>query len=698
MQANKGRIIKKTEYINDEDLVRLAGKYSYKNLKLFDRLILNRKQFEVINIRSNKKTGLNAITVLNLKSKEYAVIYQGTQAQKDGGIDLFADASLVTTHTSHPQFEDAYQYLVEMKKKFPNLNYVAGNSLGGDLSNYVAKRTRNEYPKLKSVTLNPAMLPEDVLNPSQGMKDDRITNYLTNRDPLTKAQMSNGFGNRIPGKNIYLDFQITSGLGIGEMLSKNHTGYVEKDYLVVDGVKIETAADLAIATNIWTGESLQATGVDRKEKIIINHENIQILVDALEDRVLTAIHNADQYLSHSIKTVQEQGSRLDDRQETLKLQFDEVINSIPLLSIFMKWINGENTTLDVMKKLNPVWMMISQRVNEILHHPLVQAVISETTKIISMFSIIQAIPGYIVIIENIIYQINKFLDRVVNDEIPKLFRGIDNHYFDGVVDELIAHYKIIKSNKNIIVKQVGNFQSATKSVSAVFGKLDRQLADNIAQGKVNTIDTGDAVIAPADHHKCITSDLLIDKMGIKKRQLALNYKNFAQNVAVSISPLLEALVNAIDQLHSKLTELLSSTLNVAMVMVLIPESILIKIGIHKSGGLKNMQSEIKDLLDQLSEFKNVARKANNNMDSLFLEFESYVDTALFHGTKYENVISLNYSALTLLNKMSLQFENISYQLMGNKADIIERLQKQAAKIKNNIDILNEQVERGTVTP
>ncbi|EIT87032.1 hypothetical protein A374_02224 [Fictibacillus macauensis ZFHKF-1] len=173
--------INRKDHINDEDLIRLSGKYVYMTLDPRTIIKIYKKKYRVVDVVKHKDTGLNAVTIQNLKSKEYAVIYQGTQAQKDGGMDLFADASLVTTHTSHPQFEDAYQYLVKMKREFPNLNYVAGNSLGGDLSNYVAKRTRNECPELKSVTLNPAMLPEDVLNPSQGMEDDRITNYLTNR-------------------------------------------------------------------------------------------------------------------------------------------------------------------------------------------------------------------------------------------------------------------------------------------------------------------------------------------------------------------------------------------------------------------------------------------------------------------------------------------------------------------------------------
>ncbi|EIT84091.1 hypothetical protein A374_16954 [Fictibacillus macauensis ZFHKF-1] len=63
--------------------MRLAGDQSYKEQYTNRELKVDGKFYRVMNVRHSPQTGFDAMTVMNVKSKEYSIIYQGTQAKKD---------------------------------------------------------------------------------------------------------------------------------------------------------------------------------------------------------------------------------------------------------------------------------------------------------------------------------------------------------------------------------------------------------------------------------------------------------------------------------------------------------------------------------------------------------------------------------------------------------------------------------------
>src|SRR5690625_7494419 len=95
---------------------------------------------------------------------------------------------------------------------------VTRNSLGGALSNTVAIK----YPHVNSVTLNPAMLPGEVV--TLGQEYPNITNYQTKYDVLTHAQESINRGDRIPGAN----YNINAGLPLFSEITPHHKSYASK--------------------------------------------------------------------------------------------------------------------------------------------------------------------------------------------------------------------------------------------------------------------------------------------------------------------------------------------------------------------------------------------------------------------------------------------------------------------------------------
>ncbi|UTR16137.1 hypothetical protein MM221_06145 [Salipaludibacillus sp. LMS25] len=140
----------------DADLVELSGLHVYLTPEYDEILVVNNKDFRVVDDNFNEeKSGMDAMTVQNVASGEYHVVYMGTNAHgKYGMADLITDIQLLTEATPQ-QLKDADRYLADMEKEFGEITSVGGNSLGGALANYVG--VQNSH--VRSVTLNPAMLP-----------------------------------------------------------------------------------------------------------------------------------------------------------------------------------------------------------------------------------------------------------------------------------------------------------------------------------------------------------------------------------------------------------------------------------------------------------------------------------------------------------------------------------------------------------
>lgn len=135
---------------DDKDLVELAGYHAYREYSEQQKIIVNGKKFKVVHTNYNHPTGLDALTVKNVKTGEYTVVYVGTDIHAENGKqDLITDIQFLSDLTPE-QIKEARKYFNEMDEKY-GISSICGNSLGGGLTNSVAI----EHPDVKAVTLNP---------------------------------------------------------------------------------------------------------------------------------------------------------------------------------------------------------------------------------------------------------------------------------------------------------------------------------------------------------------------------------------------------------------------------------------------------------------------------------------------------------------------------------------------------------------
>jgi hypothetical protein len=178
---------------SDKDLVELAGYHAYRGFDVDETITVNGRNYTVVNTNYNQKSGLDALTVQNYETQEYTIVYVGTDSgQKQ---DILTDIQLMSDLTP-AQITDARSYFNEMDLKYQSvggIKSISGNSLGGALVGSVAI----EHPDVKAVTLNPALLPDGMMDTDK--KYNNITNYFSSYDALTKGLSALDLHSRIPG-------------------------------------------------------------------------------------------------------------------------------------------------------------------------------------------------------------------------------------------------------------------------------------------------------------------------------------------------------------------------------------------------------------------------------------------------------------------------------------------------------------------
>ncbi len=107
---------------NHKDLVELAGlkAYKVKESHRYHFIKVNNKQYQIVNIIGPKenKTGLNAMTVQNVDTGEYTVVFQGTQIKgKYGMRDMITDIQLLNS-AEPEQLKAARTYFDRMNEKY----------------------------------------------------------------------------------------------------------------------------------------------------------------------------------------------------------------------------------------------------------------------------------------------------------------------------------------------------------------------------------------------------------------------------------------------------------------------------------------------------------------------------------------------------------------------------------------------------
>ncbi|MBF2537023.1 SA1320 family protein [Listeria marthii] len=653
---------------SDTDLIELSGKWVYRHPLRGNSLYVNGTLYEVREGEYNKSSGLDYMIVENKTTGEISMIFEGTQGTQDFLTDGTLPGSIPNT-----QLREADAAYKKESQKY-DIKNVAGNSLGGGLSNYVASKNGG----IRSVTYNPAILPKGTYD-----KDNpRITNYLSEYDPLTLGERGVGYGDRLPGESHILQNNVP---WLQTILS-NHTGY-DDEGVTVNGKKIPIDADAYLPVGIWSGKVL--TGGGKGQKIDMNPDNIRILANSLRTRMTEQVNMGQFYLDTAVDLVNNEGSHLDDRTVSLQKSFDNLLAESEFGEIITS-LSNYSSFRDDLERANPVCfgaLDVMQRVRTLPFLGDLLDVVSGS--FLSVGGFLTDIPMLIVDLalktEDAMDQVSK----VKMQAVPELFKGIDNQYLsDAMVAELKEHYKILDDNKDIVVKQVLTFSSQVTYVSNELEKADKLLS---ATQKVQSVGAPPAT----QSYVLKKSKALKNGMGKKQQLLDKNYKAFTYKTTSLLIPALSGVYSIVKQLKQAIKSAIQYlvTLQYGFSRVKIPFT---DIDNQVREQLSECIRKLQEILLTVKGVGSAVKDLQSNLPNVLAAYRPYIDTALFDGTKFHDVILLNKAAANIFHSAEMVFGDIKYQLSGNESAAISALDKLAVKTSKNMKILLEQIKRGSI--
>jgi hypothetical protein len=686
---------------NDKNLVELAGLHAYKDIPTREIITVNEVDYLVLDTVYGDITGLDAMTVINQKSREVSIIYVGTDAAADNGKqDLLTDAQLLSDLTL-PQLEAAQDYYNKMNKKYESIGgvkSVAGNSLGGPLANSVAIN----HPEVTSVTLNPALLPKGMADPDKNY--DNITNYFTNYDVLTGTLIALNLDSRIPGKR----YDISTGIPvIGEkfsILTNNHTGYTDGGKYVIglDGEpgygKIHVEADANIMTSIWTGEPLYGGHSDRIE---INRDNLNLLAEALAGDVTTRLGYARDYLTNSQEIAQHEGDRYSERLSRLQMIFEDSFENLIGNPLFIGITStGHRLTSEIDHLISLVNMAenASKSLNSVLNSPPVELVEHLFNRSISVESIFGQARNQLLEFKQEIISLTGFLQNILHKEIPELFSGGKETLEDLLVNEMLAHYEIIKANSVKMNSHIAEFQSQVGDLAKNFGERDSSLSASISGGA----SVQHEVVMPKKNDYVLeTSDHMLIGMKVKEIYLDGSFEAFKGVSHRFLFPLLGGLTGLAFAIENTL-EVISAQIKGAMNAALsgtVPGK-LISMFSDFDDKIRSYVSSALEPIDELAAtiegLRDGLTRLTIGFPALLDSFRPYIDSAIFDKTSYSNIHVYNVSAMAIHEEMEMLFDDIVHQLSQHKGNSIQALCEISQRVKDNMIQLRQQVDRVTL--
>lgn len=641
---------------NDADLLELSGYWVYQDEKeIYTGAILNvnGNSYEVLDVKKGAN-GLDAMTVVNTTTGEVTVVYQGTA----GLDDVLTDGELVTELTPK-QYDEAVEYYNDAKEIIKGMKtadgkidyvikYVAGNSLGGGLANYVA--TKYGADSIFSVTLDPAPIPYGITPGTNAI------NYVANTSPLYLACLAAGYvPNRFPGQFSYVEYGMFSFL----LLAENHVGYKGES----DGVGI----DDVIPFSIWDNNTiLQAGGSSGMSKININSTTLEQLTKALGDRVKTIKTELIKYLDPVYEDIAAEKNNLMTRKQDISTETDEITSGFFSIT--------DNTT---------------------------QHLVNISTILTGMnfgYSLVNFDP-----IDGIIrqYHLWKFTSG-----IPKMLEDATAGYEDGFVNKLEEHHRIIDVNLQGVIKKWEYVSNSAHAIKDSFKLLDETIKNRISTGNMSA---GDIMIAPIDNPKILPEEskefkAIENAVDEKQRQLNKNFKVFKfdavnllndilnevskiiQLVRIAIRAGIAYFKNGLQQIDANINDL-----NKELIGTDTEEYTRDDFAQTIADAEANLK-ELNRLMDLTESLRENIKAQRSNIGEIIEGFKPYFNHLLFRETKYGEIQTNVQASLFLVKNSGLIFNEIWSRIAETECDAIEQLRTEAKNTSNLLQNLEKQLE------
>ena len=681
---------------NDKDLVELAGYHSYVHYDIDEIFKVNEKKFRVLDTIYNTDSGLDALTVQNVKTKELTVVFVGSEQMDTDWIGtntkLLSDAPPV-------QVQEAKAYFDQVNKEIGEASSVSGNSLAGALTNAVGI----DNPGVKAVTLNPAILPAGMVDPDKEYAN--ITNYYSKFDFLTGTEETIEMGDRIPGRK----YGINNGVPSFSMLGSNHTGYIKQDangeYKLEIGIEEETGhgfvhvgADDHIVTSLWTGEPLYGS---QSERIEINQDNLILLSQGIRDHVKGPISKVRDYVGKSVDIVHAENENFTQRVTALQGAFQQKFEELAGEPVFM----GIASTGFIMKAcIDELIRLLDQAeekcsiLNNILNSKPVEIVEYITSINLSVEALFDTPKDYLKQLKINVDDLVASAENIISNEIPELFKGGKDLFVDAVVGELEAHYTILEKNNESMYKQLQDYERQVQDIANTFHNKDSSLA-----GAIQTSTSPSEGIDPVQKTARITleaSPYLKVGMKIKEIQVQMAHNKINSLGMSVLFPTLIGVKTVITLIEAALEGIIL-TVNAVLTVGLYgnPVGLLVSVFTDYEQKVKTAVQEVLEPIEEMETSIEGIRLGLSRMifhlPEMLNNFKPYIDTAIFEPGRFSDVRLYNVSALAILDDMEVLFEDITFQLSGEKAIAIEATLEISKNVLENLQFLKEQVHRGT---
>lgn len=291
--------------MTDQDLVYLSitAGYEYNEDTSMKKYTATNGVYKIIATYTDEP---QAVLVANEATGETAVIFAGSVEEADWRVNAENASGKMPDQYKNALtvFINLYEQALEQGYSAPK--HVAGNSLGGGLANYVAMQN----PYIKSVTINPSIVPEPAINSLFSPFTNNCTNYISENDPLNDLQSAADLSeSRVPGNKII----IKSGVPGFNSIVNAHKGK-DKDN--------NATAQLFIPFNLFTNDMTSNTDLKlTPESIDIFVSNLEYIKNKMNELVIGNVHQ-------SIELVEIEKSKLLERKEDLNAKQIEVFNQV----------------------------------------------------------------------------------------------------------------------------------------------------------------------------------------------------------------------------------------------------------------------------------------------------------------------------------------------------------------------------------
>ncbi|MFA9457782.1 SA1320 family protein [Halalkalibacter sp. AB-rgal2] len=682
---------------SDRELVQMGGLHAYLEHEEGSSITIENRDFEVIHTEYNHPTGLDALTVQNLETGEYTVVFVGTDVESKYGMqDVKTNVQLLTGPTP-AQLEAGVAYVESVQVELGiEVESLAGNSLGGSLANAAAVA----FPHMRAVTLNPAPLPAGLLDPDT--EYENMTNYLTENDILTTALRAGRIAHQVPGKHVEI-YQGVPGLA---QLVPNHTGYIKDGNRHVPTLTIGEYgqpgyghiymdADRHIVTSIWTGQPLYG---QRSERIQIDYEQLSLLGAGLEPAVIDRLTLAQTYLTHAMDIVEHQRTQKHRRVNELREAFLDMFEQLADRQLLFNIHLPHNELKKIIQRLHTLLDQAEAQcasLDILLNSPPMELVESLFNTSVDVASLFAPVRNYLYELEEKVDELSSYVNELIMDKVEDLLKGGQKVFLDVVVDELAAHHELVGRNQEQVLTQVKEFRSQVSQTASEFEYVDHQITDAVRQG--GTV----GLSGPVQSTNIVTleeSPYMLYFMKFKELHRNMAIEGFR----LSTYPIVVTLVGAIDFVLGSI-KLGAEAIQLAIRedsrlgrKVQLADTALRTFFNYESqviAAVNRAREQLDDFIDTVQGLRNGLSMLQDNYPTLVNKLRPYVDSALFRQEDYQNVYFYNHAARSLIRESEVVFDDVYYHFQMNRAKSIRMLREVSNNVVGNLQVLDEQVKR-----